>query len=135
MENEKIKTDEYQPVEKLNLAKNLGKFTILKLCNKHSTYKKLAVQCSSDTFVQADYFHSYGNPYLGNSKYSGIWFRIGNESSDRYLHVGSVSLGCVSVGKSSAADSTPEFEKWSNLYIYLSKKRSGNKFIGEIIVS
>jgi len=50
MANKKIKTAEYQPIKKLNLAKNLDKFAILKLRNKHSTYKKLVVQCSADTF-------------------------------------------------------------------------------------
>jgi len=60
MENKKIKTTEYQPIEKFNLAKNLDKFAILKLCNKHSTYKKLAVQwlnealCFVSSFVVAD---------------------------------------------------------------------------------
>jgi len=43
MENKKIKNAEHQPIEELNLAKNLDKFIILKLRNKHSTYKKLAV--------------------------------------------------------------------------------------------
>ncbi|MCO6494927.1 MAG: hypothetical protein J5I91_04490 [Bacteroidetes bacterium] len=82
-----------------------------------------------------DYSHPIGDSYLSYSKYALIWFRLGNESSDRYLHVGSVSLGCVSVGKSSDSDNTPEFSNWTSLYNYLSKKRSGNKFIGEIVVS
>jgi len=36
MEYKKIKTAEYQPIEKLNLAKNLDEFAILKLRNKHN---------------------------------------------------------------------------------------------------
>lgn len=82
-----------------------------------------------------DYPHPIGDTYLSNSQYALIWFRLGQETSDRYLHVGSVSLGCVSVGKSNESDITPEFSKWTNLYSYLSKRRSGSKYTGEIIVS
>lgn len=82
-----------------------------------------------------DYAHPIGDSYISDSKYALIWFRLGKETSDRYLHVGSFSAGCISVGKSNAEDTTPEFGKWTALYNYLAKKRSGTKFVGEIIVS
>jgi hypothetical protein len=82
-----------------------------------------------------DYFHNYGNSYLDDSKYAGIWFRLGNESSVRYLHVGSVSLGCVSVGKSKKSDTTVEHNQWNDVYNYLCKKRLNSKHIGQLIVS
>jgi len=40
MEYKKTKTAEYHPFEKLNIAKNLNKFAILKLRNKPSTPQK-----------------------------------------------------------------------------------------------
>lgn len=82
-----------------------------------------------------DYFHEYGNPYLNSSKYAGLWFRLGSETSDRYLHVGSVSLGCVSVGKSDYSDKSAEYSKWNDVYNYLCKRRSNNKHVGQLIVS
>jgi len=49
MENKKIKTAEYQSIEKSIFAKNLDKFIILKLRNKNSNYKKLAVSYKGQT--------------------------------------------------------------------------------------
>ena len=79
--------------------------------------------------------HDYGFPYLEETKFSLIWLRLGAESSDRYLHAGLVSAGCISVGNQSEDDDTPEVDKWTIVYNYLCKRRNGNKFIGEIIVS
>lgn len=81
-----------------------------------------------------DYPHSFGASYLDKTKYAYIWFRLGDESSDRYLHVGNVSLGCVSVGKSSAADDSSENELWNFVYEYLAKRRSGSKYVGTLTV-
>lgn len=81
-----------------------------------------------------DYMHSYGIPYLGDADYATVWFRIGNESSDRYLHVGSVSAGCITVGERDTGGSQSDRKKWDGIYNYLIKRRIGNKFVGKIKV-
>lgn len=81
-----------------------------------------------------DYPHGLGTSYLSKTKYACIWFRLGDESSDRYLRVGNVSAGCVSVGKSSSSDSSSENELWNAVYDYLSKRRLGNKYVGTLKV-
>lgn len=81
-----------------------------------------------------DYYHKYGNPYLNYTENACIWFRLGSEDSDRYLHVGSASLGCVSIGKNSEYDSNPDYKKWDEVYNYLKLRRNGNKYVGKLIV-
>lgn len=81
-----------------------------------------------------DHVHTYGNPYLGDTAYATVWFRIGSESSDRYLHVGSVSAGCVTVGEKDTGGSQVDRRKWDSIYNYLIKRRSSNKFVGKIKV-
>jgi len=51
MENEKTKTAEYHPIEKLNLAKKLDKFAIFKLRIKYSTQAPNRFSCTKDSFV------------------------------------------------------------------------------------
>lgn len=81
-----------------------------------------------------DYMHDYGTPYLGDAVYATVWFRIGNETSDRYLHVGRVSAGCVTVGESDTGGSQSDRQKWDRIYNYLIKRRIGNKYVGKIKV-
>lgn len=48
--------------------------------------------------------HELGRQYLDRSKFALVWFHIGHDSrDDRFLHTGTVSLGCVSMR---------EIEKW-----------------------
>jgi len=81
-----------------------------------------------------DYYHDLGEPYRNLAKYSTVWFRIGAESSDRYLHVGNVSLGCVSVGEKSTGGKDSDKRKWDDIYNYLVKRRSSAKYVGKIKV-
>lgn len=81
-----------------------------------------------------DYPHTIGDAYLGDTPYATVWFRIGNESSDRYLHVGSISAGCVTVGERDTGGSQIDRRKWDSIYNYLIKRRSANKFVGKIKV-
>ena len=81
-----------------------------------------------------DYYHSFGDSYLNLAKYSTVWFRIGAASSDRYLHVGNVSLGCVSVGEKSTGGTDADKREWDKIYDYLIKRRSGTKYVGKIKV-
>lgn len=78
-----------------------------------------------------DYYHKYGDPYLGISKYATIWFRVGKESSERYIHVGNISEGCVTVGMG-ATDS--DKKKWDKIVDYLVRNRVGAKYAGKIKV-
>lgn len=72
-----------------------------------------------------DEVHDIGSSYLSRSRYATTWFRIGH-SGDRYLHPGTVSLGCVTV---------EEVEKWTNIYNYLIGRRLGDgKSVGRIRV-
>lgn len=81
-----------------------------------------------------DYYHDFGEKYLDLATYSTVWFRIGAASSNRYLHVGDVSLGCVSVGEKSTGGTDEDKKKWDDIYKYLVKRRNGNKFVGKIKV-
>lgn len=81
-----------------------------------------------------DAVHAYGNPYLGLSSYATVWYRIGNESSSRYLHVGNVSAGCVTVGEKSSGGKDPDQKQWTDIYNYLKTRRDGSKYVGTIKV-
>lgn len=81
-----------------------------------------------------DYTHDIGAGYLDLTKYATIWFRIGEESSSRYLHVGSVSAGCVTVGEKQTGGTDSDKKRWDEIYSYLIKKRTGSKFVGKIKV-
>jgi hypothetical protein len=61
--------------------------------------------------------HGLGSAYLAISPFATTWFRIG-PSGDRFLHPGSVSLGCVTVN---------EVNEWDGIYAYLIDRRKGDK--------
>lgn len=70
-----------------------------------------------------DEVHPLGNSYLEKSDFATTWFRIGHRG-DRYLHPGSVSLGCITV---------TDVEKWTSLYWYLVGRRKGDgKSVGTV---
>lgn len=79
-----------------------------------------------------DAVHDMGNPYLSLADYATVWFRIGKESSSRYLHVGSVSAGCVTVGEASTGGTDEHKKRWDEIYNYLIKRRTGSTFVGKI---
>ncbi|MEK7116550.1 MAG: hypothetical protein AAB837_00085 [Patescibacteria group bacterium] len=63
-----------------------------------------------------DYPHEGGRHYLNQSKRAMTWFRIGH-NGERYLHVGSRSLGCMTV---------IETNRWMEIYNELIKARKGD---------
>ncbi|XOV68328.1 MAG: glycoside hydrolase family 108 protein [Fluviicola sp.] len=83
-----------------------------------------------------DYPHTGGGGYSSHSQYSTVWFRLGGESSSRYLHLGNVSLGCVTFGATSAGGTDAHKAQWTELYNYLIKRRvsNGGNYVGELEV-
>lgn len=73
--------------------------------------------------------HSGGNGYISRSSYATVWFRIrpggDNTSTDRYLHPGRISAGCVTV---------TDVEKWTSIYEYLYNRRKNDVSVGTITV-
>lgn len=63
-----------------------------------------------------DYPHRGGDRYLDRARLARIWFRIGH-NGERYLHTGSISLGCMTI---------TEVEKWDALCKILLKARKGD---------
>jgi hypothetical protein len=63
-----------------------------------------------------DYPHRGGRNYLNQSKRAMTWFRIGH-GSERYLHAGGLSLGCITV---------IETKRWMEIYDALIKSRKGD---------
>jgi hypothetical protein len=80
-----------------------------------------------------DYPHrDYGQPYLPESPYALVWFRIRpdgvkNTLNTRYLHTGSRSNGCVTV---------KDVPYWTKFYNYLFNHRKGdNLSVGTITIN
>ncbi len=83
-----------------------------------------------------DYPHGGGGGYSSHSIYSTVWFRLGGQSSSRYLHLGNYSAGCVTFGATSAGGTNAHKAQWTDLYNYLIKRRIGNggNYVGELEV-
>jgi hypothetical protein len=125
----------YEPQAKIYFNKALGILTIgLELMPAYTSTSN-PISSGTHKIWLPDYPHDLAENYLSSTKFALIWFRLGDESSTRYLHVGNVSAGCVSVGKSSSSDSNPKNELWTSIYQYLAKKRMNSKWIGELIVT
>jgi hypothetical protein len=78
-----------------------------------------------------DYPHTYG--YLEDSVFSYAWFRIG-EGNTKYLHIGNITAGCVTVGASETG-APEDRKKWTAIYKYLINSRAGNnRSVGKIKV-
>ncbi|TND09902.1 MAG: Uncharacterized protein FD123_830 [Bacteroidetes bacterium] len=81
-----------------------------------------------------DYPHPLGDKYIVDSVFATIWFRLGDESSSRYLHVGNVSAGCVSVGTDGTAGSQAkgvhQRAKYTEIAKYLLLRRKNDKHCG-----
>lgn len=66
----------------------------------------------------ADYSHDLGKPYLHRASLALVWFRVSHHSDkERYLHVGAISEGCVTL---------TEIERWDGLCKILLKARRGD---------
>lgn len=64
--------------------------------------------------------HPYGEYYEKYSLHAKTWFRIGHEGN-RYLHLGSVSAGCITVRKQ---ENNPA--RWDEIYQLLITSRKGD---------
>ncbi len=63
-----------------------------------------------------DEIHDKARSYISQTPFAETWFRIGHDG-DRYLHPGSITLGCVTV---------TDIPKWTEIYNYLIKRRKGD---------
>lgn len=71
-----------------------------------------------------DELHELGRPYLDRAKFARTWFRIG-DTGDRYLHTGSVSAGCVTIGT---------VESWDKICEALLRSRLDSQAVGMLEV-
>ncbi|MEK7175597.1 MAG: hypothetical protein AAB693_02215 [Patescibacteria group bacterium] len=83
---------------------------------KTTDYEKVRWQKGLYDIEIPDYPHPGGRNYLNRSRQAMTWFRIGH-GGDAYLHVGSFSLGCITV---------TETERWTEIYQTLIKARKGD---------
>lgn len=99
----------------------------------HYAGKSVAVVLDSSNPIPAgtwdieipDEFHDLGLGYSSASRFATTWFRIGH-SGDRFLHPGSVTLGCATVTDVSA---------WTDIYNYLIFARKGDfRSVGQMEV-
>ena len=70
----------------------------------------------------ADYAHAPGERYTSVAPKAKVWFHIGHGRSDekkdqKYIHTGSVTLGCITLDKT---------EKWNEVYEVLIRARLGD---------
>ena len=79
------------------------------------------IHAGSHVLQVPDHPHAAGASY---SQYGTVWFRIGN-SGDRYLHPGSVSLGCA----------TCQGSYWLQIYETIIKRRDGSGNVGSLIAT
>ncbi len=80
-----------------------------------------------------EYPSGYGASYVGKAKNPMVWFPIanggGNTMTDRFLHPGQVSYGCVSVSVKEDFGVA-----WAKIYDYLIRSRLSDKSVGTLRV-
>lgn len=85
-----------------------------------------------------DFPHDLGRGYTGLSGHAMTWFRIAAPNSkDRYIHPGTVSLGCATVGVKGDKNSNQGKEAlrdYEKLYAYLINRRKSRGIVGQIQV-
>ena len=76
-----------------------------------------------------DHPHPAGLPYTTESLYTTVWFRIrpggASTSTDRYLHAGTRTAGCVTV---------VHIERWTEIFNHLIDRRKNDVSVGTIRV-
>lgn len=81
-----------------------------------------------------EYPSAHGESYVGIAKNPTVWFPIatggGNTMTDRFLHPGQVSYGCVSVGVRPPQGSGG----WEQMYQYLIRSRQSALSVGTLRV-
>lgn len=95
----------------------------------------------------ADFPHNTGGMYTKYTKYETTWFPIETPvTTDRYIHVGSMSHGCSTIGVNRVISSETEdphfnfdtyskqFSEYTGLYEYLISSRKDDTYIGIIEV-
>lgn len=59
-------------------------------------------------------------------RYDRVWFPIEYKDNSRYVHVGNISNGCVTV---------VDLERWAEVYEYLIQHRTpGGQYVGKLVV-
>lgn len=77
-----------------------------------------------DTPHDADMTNFYRNVEK-NLRCDQVWFPIEYGNNSRYVHVGNLSDGCVTV---------MDLGKWNEIYQYLIEQRTSEKHVGKLIV-
>ena len=82
--------------------------------------------------------HRWGRKYQKHAPHTFSWFRQATtRAKDRYLHVGTASAGCTTVGiegDMSSPDGIQALKNFETLYAYLIRKRSAPGIVGKINV-
>ncbi|MBK8464870.1 MAG: hypothetical protein IPL32_03485 [Chloracidobacterium sp.] len=82
---------------------------------------------------QADYPHPDGANYLHLTSYALTWFFINDtDVLNRYLHVGTYSAGCLTVGENG---SDADRRRWTDIAATLLVQRAADdRYVGKLIV-
>jgi hypothetical protein len=86
-----------------------------------------------------DFPHSLGSGYTSYASHAKTWFRIASSgSNDRFIHPGTVSLGCATIGVE--GDKTSDAGKaalkaYEQLYAYLISRRKSPGIVGTLTVA
>lgn len=85
-----------------------------------------------------DFPHDLGRGYIALSGHALSWFRIAAPNSkDRYIHPGTISAGCTTVGISgdkTSAQGQSALKDYEKLYAYLIARRKSAGVVGQIQV-
>ena len=85
-----------------------------------------------------DFPHGLGRGYTGYAGHAMTWFRVATpDSKDRYIHCGTISEGCVTVGikgDKTSANGQAALRNYERLYAYLIARRDASGIVGQIQV-
>jgi hypothetical protein len=85
-----------------------------------------------------DFPHELGRGYTGFAPHAMSWFRIAAPiSKDRYIHPGTISAGCATVGikgDRTSAQGQAALRAYEKLYAYLIRRRKSAGIVGQIQV-
>lgn len=107
---------EYDPVARVNYSVSKKILTLNGKKYQTTDYPNAVWKKGLYDIEIPDYPHEGGRHYLDQSKRAMTWFRIGH-NGERYLHVGSRSLGCLTI---------IEINRWMEIYNELIKARKSD---------
>lgn len=85
-----------------------------------------------------DFPHKLGRGYTGFTGHALSWFRIAAQNSrDRYIHPGTISEGCATVGikgDKSSSSGQAALRDYEKIYAYLIARRKSAGVVGQIQV-